>query len=416
MGGTELFYGWINVGVFFVMALFTWGPQYSFGVFFKPLATEFQWSRAETSGAMTLNLLMGGALGFLGGLMCDRYGPKKVMMASAVLIGIGYLFLFRLSAIWQLYLWYGLFVGIGMSTAYVVPAATISRWFVAKRGLGLGVTMMGMSVAQILIPPVLALLVAATGWRTSYLIIGIAVIVLVNILSGFLRKSPEDYGLEPDGTRNGPKKNQAEQYGGQEGFTLWHSIKLPVFWLIFTVWILLALPSFLTLVHVVPLATDAGIGAIEAAMILSIIGVAGLGGRFIFGYACDRWGCRASAAIGFGTVAVSMLAMVWASQALAFYAAATIFGFGYTGTDTAVVKMSGDFFGRRFIGAIMGTLGIGWRIGASVGALVGGFIFDLTGKYRMSFLAGAISAVLAIVLIFIIFRHKPELKGVDGER
>lgn len=405
-GGRELFYGWINVGIFFVIAFFTWGPQYSFGVFFKPLAEEFHWTRAETSGAMTLNLMIGGALGALGGYMSDRYGPRKIMVTSAVLIGIGYLFLSRLSTIWQLYLWFGLVVGMGMSNAYVVPAATISRWFIARRGLALGITLMGMSVAQILVPPVLAMLIARAGWRNTYLLIAIAALVLVNLLTCFLRKSPEDYGLHPDGNKDS-LTDRPGQKGVLDGFTLRESVKLPAFWLIFTVWILMALPAFLTLVHVVPLATDVGIGMVEAAMIVSIIGIAGIGGRFIFGFTCDRWGCRTSAVIGLGIVATAMMAMVFAVKVTTFYAAATIFGLGYTGSDTALVKMSGDFFGRRFIGVIMGLLGLGWRIGASLGALLGGMIFDLTGKYQASFLAGAVSAAAALCLIFIIFRHKP---------
>ncbi len=404
-----MFYGWINVGLFFIMALFTWGPQYSFGVFFKPLATEFNWTRAETSGAMTLNMIIGGALGMLGGLMSDRYGPRKVMMASAMLIGIGYLFLSRLAAIWHLYLWYGLFVGMGMSCAYIVPAATISRWFVARRGLGLGITLMGMSFAQILVPPVVALVIAGSGWRNAYLLMGITVLVLVNLLAAFIRKSPEDYGLYPDGRPPSAATDLPGNNGPLEGFTIGQCIKLPVFWLVFMVWILMALPAFLTLVHVVPLASDAGIGMVAAAMILSIIGIAGIGGRFLFGYACDRWGCRASAAIGIGITAAAMIAMALADRASLFYTAAVFFGLGYTGSDTAMVKLSGDFFGRRFIGVIMGLLGLGWRIGASLGALAGGVIFDLTGKYQASFLVGAFSALVAVSLIFVIFRHQPQL-------
>ncbi len=408
-----LFYGWINIGLFFVIALITWGPQYSFGVFFKPLAEEFNWSRAETSLAMTLNLIVGGVLGSLGGSLSDRYGPRRVMWASAICIGVGYLVLSRLSGLGQLYLWYGLSVGAGMSVAYIIPAATVSRWFIRKRGFGVGLSLMGLSFSQILVPPVIALMIGAAGWRNTFALIGVATLGMVLVLASFLRKAPEDYGLWPDGSKEAPVTNQQ---GIAEGFTLKEAIRLPAFWLAFVLWICLSVPVFLTLVHVVPLATDVGVGPVEAAIVFSFIGAAGIGGRFIFGLICDRWGCKASAVLGMGLVGLAMVAMIFSRAAMGFYVAGTIFGLGYTGADTALVKLSGDFFGRRYIGAIIGLLGLGFRIGASLGAVLGGIIFDLSKKYQASFIAGGLCTAAGIVLIFVIFRYKPVAGPVAGSK
>lgn len=390
-----------------------WGPQYSFGVFFKPLATEFEWTRAETSAAMTINLFIGGALGFVGGGLSDRYGPRKVMSASAILVGIGYLLLSRLGGLWELYLWFGLVVGVGMSTAYIVPAANVSRWFVEKRGLGLGITLAGMSVSQIVIPPLVAVLIAGTSWRNAYLLIGIGVLAVVLSLAGFLKKSPEDCGLLPDGKKT-PHRPPGAVIVSLEGISLKESLRLPAFWLIFFLWVFGAVPAFVMVVHVVPLATDAGIGPVEAAVILSFIGAAGIGGRSVFGAMCDRWGCRASGALGMGLVGLSMAGMVFARSPVAFYAAGAVFGMGYTGADTALVKLVGDFFGLRAVGAIMGALAVGWRIGASLGAIMGGIIFDITRRYEASFMAGSLCALAGVALIFILFRCKPQLKAERG--
>ncbi len=409
-GRPWIFYGWINVGIFFIMSLVTWGPQYSFGVFFKPLAEEFGWGRGETSGAMTLSLIVGGSVGSLGGWLSDRYGPRKVMSGCGILIGAGYLLLAHLGAAWQLYLWYGLVIGLGMSTAYIVPAATASRWFVARRGLGLGITLMGMSASQILIPPLVALAIGFMGWRNTYTWIGVSVLVVVLFLASFLRKAPEDYGLHPDGKESAPVSAAGSGGAAMEGFTLKQCVRFPAFWLIFGLWILLSLPVFVTLVQVVPLATDVHVGKLEAAVILSVIGISGIGGRFIFGYMSDRWGGRTSAATGMGLVAFAMVAMMFAGSAMSFYVIAVFFGLGYTGGDTALVKLSGDFFGRRYIGAVMGLLGLGWRIGASIGALVGGIIFDLTQKYQVSFAVGAFCATLGLALVFVVFRLKPRME------
>ncbi len=409
MNKPRFFYGWVNVAVFFVIALAAWGPQYSFGVFFKPLAEEFGWTRAQVSGAMTTNLIIGGILAFVIGGLADRYGPRRIMYGVAILIGGGYLALSRLTTLWHLYLWFGLVVGVGMSAAYIVPAATVSRWFVARRGLALGIMMAGMGFSQILIPPAVAVAISRLGWRNSYTMIGVGVLVLLLPLANFLRKSPEDYGLRPDGVQDAAVPNTRENTRTPEGFSLKQAIRLPAFWLLFAIWIFLALPGFLTLVHVVPLVTDVNpdIDARAAATVISFIGVAGISGRLFFGYASDRWGGRTTATLCLGMMAIAMVEMMFAQRLTSFFIAAVVFGAGYNGADTATIKMAGDFFGRRSIGAVMGLTGLGFRIGASSGALVGGVIYDVTGKYQASFAIAALCALIGILLTLAIFRYKP---------
>lgn len=411
------FYGWVNVALFFLISLATWGPQYSFGVFFKPLAEEFGWTRAQISGAMTTNLIVGGVLGFLVGTLADRYGPRKIMYGVALLIGGGYLSLYWLSSLWQLYLFFGLLVGIGLSAAYIVPAATVSRWFIAKRGLALGITMTGMGLTQIIIPPTIAASINNVGWRNTYAIIGISVLVLLLFLASFLRKTPEDYGLQPDGIPGTQAQKTGKAVSLPEGFTLNQSIRLPSFWILFSIWIVLALPGFLTLVHVVPLVTDVNpdIDVKTAATVISFIGIAGIGGRFFFGYASDRWGCKTTTALCLAAMSISMVEMMFAHRLTSFYIAALVFGASYNGADTATIRMAGDFFGRRSIGAIMGLTGLGFRIGASSGALVGGIIYDITGKYQVSFATAALCASVGVFLVFLIFRYKPVISRISNQ-
>ncbi|MDP2718809.1 MAG: MFS transporter [Dehalococcoidia bacterium] len=407
MAKPQIFYGWINVAILFTLALFIWGPHYSYGVFFKPLASEFSWSRTEVSAAMTINLMVGGLLGFFAGTLSDRYGAKKVMYGSALFIGAGYLLLTQLGSLWQLYLWFGLIVGIGTSTAYIVPAATVSRWFVAKRGLGLSITLMGMGLAQVLPPPAIATAIGWYGWRSTYLIIAVTLTVLIFTLASFLKNSPEDYGMQPDGVRKAQDFKPSGSKVTLEGFTIKESIRLPAFWLLLLLWLLLALPVFVALVHVVPMATDAGIDPVSAATIISFMGLAGIAGRLVFGYSCDRWGCRAIGTTCFILFTMSMIGLAFARTLPVFYVTAIFFGATYTGADTALVKMVGDFFGRRYVGGLMGLLALGWRIGASSGALIGGLAYDITGRYQSSFAIGASSGVIAAILMFIIFKYKP---------
>ncbi|MDZ4245938.1 MAG: MFS transporter [Dehalococcoidia bacterium] len=405
----RVFYGWVNVALFFLIAQATWGPQYSFGVFFKPLVEEFGWTRAQTSGAMTLNLIVGGFLGFVAGVAADRYGPRKVMWGVGIFIGAGYLMMSRLTTLWQLYLWFGLVAGIGVSAAYIVPASTISRWFVAKRGLGLGIALMGMGFSQILVPPVLANLILNVGWRSTYAIIGGGVLAVVLLLASFLRKSPEDYGLGPDGIERRTEQNTTEKAVAPDGLLLKQAIRLPALWLLCLLWVFIALPGFLTVVHIVPLATDVnpGISARTAALIISVIGLTGLTGRLFFGYASDRWGCKKTVVLCLVLMTVAMVELMFARSLSSFIIAAIVFGAGFNGADTATIKMVGDFFGRRAIGAVMGLTGTGFRIGAASGALIGGAVYDATTSYQASFATAALCSMIAVALVFIIFRHKP---------
>ncbi len=409
LGNSRIFYGWVNVGIFFLIAMVIWGPQYSFGVFFKPLAEDFTWSRAQVSAAMTINLIVGGLLGFIVGKLNDRYGPRKVMSVAALFIGGGYVLLSQTSSLWQFYLWFGLIVGIGTSTAYIVPAATVSRWFITKRGIALSITLMGMGFSQIIVPPIMALAITKFGWSNSYALIGISVMVLVLFLTSFLRKSPEDYRLQPDGIENNTVPTTTGEKEIPEGFSVKQSIHLPAFWILFILWILLALPVFLTLVHVVPLATDVGIDPLAAATVMSFIGLGGIGGRLISGYTCDRWGSKATAIVFLALVTVSMVEMMFARQLISFYIGGAVFGASYNGADTALVKMIGDFFGRRYIGALMGLLALGWRIGAASGPFLGGIIYDITSKYQASFITAALCTIVAIFFIFLAFHYKPSL-------
>ena len=190
----KIFYGYIVVAVAFLIMMIMWGTSYSFGVFFKPLLAEFGWTRAMTSGAYSLCMLLTGLLSIGTGRLTDRFGPRVVVTGCGLFLGLGCLLVSQVSALWQLYLFYGVMIGAGLSGAVVPMVATVARWFVKRRGMMTGITISGLGMGTLVMPPITNWLISTYGWRTSYIIIGITALVLVTSAAQFMKRDPAQIG------------------------------------------------------------------------------------------------------------------------------------------------------------------------------------------------------------------------------
>ena len=282
-------YSYLIVAACFGIQALGIGTHVAFGVFFKPLLAEFSWSRATLSGAHSLAFLMSGLLGILVGRLNDRVGPRIVMTVTGFLFGSGFLLMSWLNAVWQLYVFYGIVVGLGMSSVDVIALSTIARWFVRRRGMITGIVKVGTGAGQLIIPLGASMLIASYGWRTSYLIIGVTVMLLLIAIGQFLRRDPALLGLLPDGF------GKAETAGpdfAERGVSLREGIGARPFWTICFANLAVVFCLMTVVVHIVPLATDIGISARKAAGILSTIGGVSMVGRFVIGITIDRLGNR----------------------------------------------------------------------------------------------------------------------------
>ena len=197
----RIYYGyWVAAACFAIQGLGI-GTFISFGVFFKPLLAEFGWTRATLSGASSLTFLLAGSIGIFVGSLNDKIGPRVIMTVTGSIFGLGYLLMSQVSSIWQLYLFYGVVVGMGTSSIDVIPLTTTARWFVRRRGMMTGMVKVGTGAGQMTIPFIAGLLIVAYGWRTAYLIIGALVLFLLVSISQLLRRDPGQMGLLPDGLK-----------------------------------------------------------------------------------------------------------------------------------------------------------------------------------------------------------------------
>jgi MFS family permease len=378
-----------------VLALFvvTYGistPLAAYGVFLPILAEAFGWSRGALSSALSINLLLGGVAGFGIGALADRHGPRVMLVITVALAGAGFALVGALSALWQLYVCVGIIGGIGMSSFYLLAAATVSHWFEERRALAIALVLVGFNLGYISAGPLAAWLIAHVGWRAAYALLGVGcgTLTMVAALTVRLPRAGE-----------APGRHAVAAGAPARGVTLRQALADPRQWWLSASWFLTGGLALMISVHIVPFARDHGAGLAAASLGLTAYGVGSATGRVGSGVISERLGALLTIRIGYVLQIVALLGIWWSPSQATLLAALVAFGIGFAAADTMFTKVIPDVFGMRAIGAIMGVLALGWRAGAALGPAAAGFLYDATGSYALPF--GA--APLAVVVSWIFF-------------
>jgi len=395
----KFFYGYVVVIAGFFIMMVLWGTIYSYGVFFKPMADDFGWTRAMTSGAYSLYMVLHGALYIVTGRLTDRFGPRKVMTVCSVILGAGFLLMSQVNAIWQLYLFYGVLIGIGASGGTVPVLTTVARWFVKRRGLMTAVAATGIGVGTIIMPLIARWLISTHDWHFSYIIVGIVVSVVLVVSAQFLRRDPAQMGQLPYG---GSEIEHPGLLVQAEGFSFREAIRTKPFWLFSTIMFLFGCVAQATMVHIVPHATDLGISATVAAGLMAIIGAASIGGRIGMGGAADRVGKRWVLFCIYALFLIAFLLVIPARELWALYLFAVVFGLAYGGAEALISPVVAELFGLKALGAILGATIFAATLGGTVTPLMSGYIFDVTTSYQSAFVVLAAFSVVALVLVLLL--------------
>jgi len=395
----KFFYGYTVAVAAFCVQMVAFGVFVTFGVFFNPLLNEFGWTRAVISGASSLCFLLFGVIGIIAGRLGDIIGPRMVITGCSVFLGLGFLLMSQVNAIWQLYLFYGVIVAIGLSSMDVLPLSTIARWFVKRRGVMSGIIKVGAGVGILIMPPIASWLIASYGWRTAYIIIGIIALVCIISIAQFLKRDPGQMQQLPDG------ESEAEQVSlnlGGGGFSLQRAIQSRQFWMLCAIYFAIIFCVETILVHSVPNAVDLGIAATNAANILAIIGGASIVGRFVMGSAGDKIGNKAAIIVCFVLLSVALLWLQAAKELQMLYLFAVIYGFAHGGFFAVVSPIVAQLFGLSSHGAILGAVLFIGAIGGAIGAVLSGHIFDITGSYQLAFLVCVALSVAGLILTLLL--------------
>lgn len=393
-------FAWFIFFIAFTGMVAGWGAWYSFGVFLNPLLKEFNWTRAQITGSTIIFHLCHGTLSIILGRLVDKHGPRIIIPVFGSLMGLGYIFVSQTQTLLHLYLAYGVLTGIGSAVIYVPFVTVVSRWFNRHQGLVLGLLISATATGMV-VQPIAELLISAYGWRNSYIALGIF-LSIVMIVSGIILKLP------PEDDIAGSDQITAVN---NENFTKLPSTqKLPFFsilnnsssWKLFFTYIAGAFCTLMIASHIVLHGIDLRIPPNRAVYLLTLMGVSSILGKIMIGMFSDRLGRRKFIIIMMLLMGASLMFLPLARDISSLYILIIIFGFAVGGYVPLIPAIIGDLFGPVNVGSVLGLCILGASIGASLGPVMAGYIFDVSGSYNIAFLIGSGLALTASIAAFML--------------
>ena len=361
------------------------GLMFSYSIFFKTFEGEFGWSRTTLSVAISLAFLMMGVLASLMGYLGDRLGPKPVLAVTGLAYGVGYALISQVGEPWHLFLIFAVFIALGMAAHDVVTLSTVARLFDKRRGIMTGVVKLGTAGGQMALPIVAALLIAAIGWRSAALTLGAAAACLL-LAGALLMRTPA--AADP-----------VHGSGGTSSDGIGSVLTSRVFWTLCAIQFLF-FPSLTTVpLHLPVHGMDMGMSKATAASLLSVIAAGSVVGRLAIGGFADRIGGRRGFMLCLLPLIASLMAFVVLDSRYALFVAAVGYGFSHGGLFTIVAPTVAEYFGTRAVGAIFGGIVFFGTVGGSIGPILAGWVFDVSGSYTAAFATLASMAVLALLLV-----------------
>jgi MFS family permease len=395
----SFYYGWVIVATSFV-TLTTYGVFYSQGLFFEPLMTQFQWSRVEVSLAFTIYMATYTTAALPMGWLYDRYGPRPPLMIASILVGGGIALCSQVTALWQLYLLFGVVAGVGFGAIYPVPVATVVKWFLKRRGMAVGIVTSGGGVGMFVMPRIIEPLISSYSWQAAFLVIGLMFMVLIGVSALAMKDIPKGSNYMT-GAASQPEDIDAVPADMPHGkdMTPRQALRDRAFWMFYLAFIFAVAADRMASLEVIDYGRSVGLSRSTAAGALGFMGLGSIGGRLFIGTLSDRLGRRATLTMCFTLQGLVLLAVPWVGGAAMLSAAMGVLGLAYGGFVALYGPIVGEAFGLTHLGKILGlsfTNGI-WA--AILGPLVlGGYLVDITGGYQWSFILGGVSCGIAAVL------------------
>ena len=393
----KISYGWVIVAVGALMTCVGMGSMFSLAVFLQPISADTGWSRTGVSTAMTIDFLAMGAAAFAWGSLSDRYGTRVVVLAGAVLLGLGLIAASQATSLIAFQLLFGIAVGVAVGAFYAPMMAAASGWIENNRSLAVALVSAGMGVAPLTVAPFARWLITAYDWRTAMLIIGVSALVLLVPASFLVRQPPAAPAPAPGiGVAPVAMPDAHRLTAGQAMAT--------------TAFIAIALTHFACcaahsgpIFHMVAYAVGCGLPAMTAVTVYSVAGFSGLIGRLALGMTADRIGAKPTLVAGLLVQALGAGAYTLVGGLGEFYSLSVIFGIAYGGVMPLYAILIRDYFGQRLMGTLFGAVSTVASLGMAAGPMVGGMIFDSFDSYRWLHL-GSLAIGLGAVAIALTVR------------
>jgi len=418
----NIHYGWVMVGVTFLAALISAGTVGAPGVFIVPLQKEFGWSTAEISSALSIRFILFGLMAPFAAALMNRYGLRNVTLAAQLIVVSGLVASLFMTQVWQLMLLWGVVIGIGTGmTALVLGATIATRWFVARRGLVLGMMTASVATGQLAFLPLLATLTERYGWRIALglvcVVLGVAAFAVLMVM----RDRPSDVGLRPFGDEGtaplpAPPPANAPIMAAALG-TLRESSKSSAFWILFaTFFVCGASTNGLVQVHLIPMCLDYGIPQVQAASLLAAMGIFDFFGTIISGWLSDRFDNRKLLFWYYGLRGLSLIWLPYSN--FTFYGLslfAMFYGLDWIATVPPTVRLTAQRFGAERANLVFGWIFAGHQLGAGAAAFGAGLSRTIYASYLPAFFIAGALCVIASGLVLAISRQpqsQPQAKAV----
>jgi len=394
---------WLALGVTFLVLLVAAAVRATPSVLFLPLEQEFRWSRSTVSLAVSVNILLYGLVGPFAGALMQRLGVRRTTLIALTLLASGVSLATLVRQPWQLVLVWGVVVGVGSGMAALVLGATIvNRWFVARRGLAMGILTASTATGQLIFLPLLASLIQRQGWRPSVLVVAAAAVLMIPLVFILLRERPSDVGLAPyGGTVDTPPAAITANPARVAIQALADGLHSRDFWLLTLTFVICgASTNGLVGTHLIPAAHDHGIPEVRAAGLLAIMGIFDLAGTTASGWLSDRWDSRRLLAWYYGLRGLSLLFLPFAlaTPGGALWVFAVFYGLDWIATVPPTVKLATDAFGAARAPVMFGWIAAGHQVGAALTALTAGWIRTTLGDYQIAFWGSGTLCLAAALL------------------
>ncbi len=382
-------YRWIIVAAGGLLGCVAIGALFSLPVLLRPIAADTGWSTTGISAAMTLAFvaMAAGSMGW--GALSDRVGPRIVVLTGALLLAAGLAMASLASSLPAFQGCFGAVVGLGAAAIFAPLMACVTGWFDTRRSLAVSLVSAGMGMAPLTMSPLVAWLVQAHDWRTTLQVMA-AVVAGVMLPTALLVRRPPGLAQAAAATHDpGPSVGQAVRSAP---------------------FLILVLTSFLTcathsgpIFHTVSYAVTCGIPLMAAVSIYSLEGLAGMGGRLVFGLLGDRFGAARTLVLALLAQAIVVLGYVFARKLGSFYAVASLFGFTYAGVMPLFAVIARENFPLRMMGTVIGGTTMASSVGMALGPVLGGLAYDAFSSYAWLFVGafslgiGAFASALAFL-------------------
>jgi MFS family permease len=402
----RIHYGWAMVALTFLVSLSSAGAMGILGALLLPLQRETGWTTASIAGALALRVLLFGLMGPFAAAIMQRYGLRRTVATALALVVAGCLLSTAMTQLWQLWLFWGVIIGLGTGMMAMVLGATVAnRWFVQRRGLVLGMLTAANATGQLAFLPLAAWLAEEQGWRIAMAPVLVACAVAGVLMVLFARDRPEQLGLRAYGEApDAPVTPAAPPSANpvRTAFaTLAEASRSPVFWILFASFAVCGLSTNgLIQTHFIPLCVDFGMQEIQAASVLALMGIFDFLGTIASGWLSDRYDSRKLLFWYYGLRGLSLLLLPMSTFSLyGLSIFAVFYGLDWIATVPPTVKLAGQAFGREKAPLVFGWIFMGHQLGAAAAAFGGGLSRDVLSSYLPAFYVAGVACLIAAVMV-----------------